>query len=804
MSPSTEKSDSSAQPAPSLASTDDLQAPDPHDESPIGPGHFIDLPKEDMALLLEAESGLLAADHNVDPGLTATPGRGDPQTPTKHAESLKPLTQNTSTPFRASSQNQTSKHEEMKTIIHAELGPKVYAVNPRWVATLYCRQAPVKKIMKFLNHKSRYSLKRWKGLPESPRLEEDLYNPLHKIISDIVREFNPSGALGVTREVLDTHETHLRHDNVAHPGTKPDISIKATGASFESPHPRRMSPSQSALGVGWSNVAAVFEVKLDVMKGSETDHLKQIAGYCRQIFIHQPNRTFVRCLQLITEEHVQLVHFDRSGVYISPFINIHKDPYTFVRLVVGLSSCDEDVLGLDTTVSWTVDPETGRKVSGLVKAPDASGALVDYEISMASPPFIRAAIRGRGTVCYRAVHPQTKAEVLIKDSWRSDTRTPESTYLKDGQEIDGVVRLLAFDDNCGETRVFRPEHAGSDFHNRIKSRIVMEHCTGRRAYRHIYESLPANSRISRCHSGDISIRNILLGDPNPERIGRRGILIDFDMAIWILRPPESIAKDPRSGSQRWQSRALLRNRKAFALEKAPGPPPADHLDDLESFFYIFCFLVGVFTGPEKEGYSRDPRVEEIFARMDVADPESAAGAKDNIVVHPFELSDWWGEPCQGLIEMYQLMVQTIEKTKGKIRNSAKTTVDEKLKQLEKLGREETGHHKTLIAAFDQALEEIKSEDLKRNANATPLAWPEDLQGETSNRPPTSPSPAERTRNRHTPIATASSITPQEGRRNLKRPSNTIPEEVLNAKRKVRNVRWTDLSDQAGAENDEEE
>ncbi|KAF6747060.1 hypothetical protein DFP72DRAFT_781367, partial [Ephemerocybe angulata] len=315
-------------------------------------------------------------------------------------------------------------------------------------------------------------------------------------------------------------------------------------------------------------------------------------------------RLFVRAL-LITEETVYLVHFDRSGVYLSRPINIHKDPYTFVRLVVGLSSCDEHVLGLDTSVSWTVDRRTGRKVSGKVRAQDSDGSLIEYEICMAMPPFVRATIRGRGTVCYRAIHPKERTEVIIKDSWRTDTRFPESTFLKAGKDIDGVVKILAYEDNCGETRFYRHEdkHPHPSFHNRIKSRIVMSHCTGPLdTFTTRFQLIAALRDAIQAHHElwllgilhrDISIRNILLGDPNPEHVGQRGILIDFDMAIWMSRTAESVSKDPRSGAQRWQSIATLRNRIAFAKKKL-DPPAADHLDDLESFFYVLCFLVLIF------------------------------------------------------------------------------------------------------------------------------------------------------------------------------------------------------------------
>ncbi|TEB22076.1 hypothetical protein FA13DRAFT_1799188 [Coprinellus micaceus] len=97
---------------------------------------------------------------------------------------------------------------------------------------------------------------------------------------------------------------------------------------------------------------------------------------------------------MVTENHVCLVHYDRSGVYFSPLIDINKEKETFIRLILGVSSPDEKILGLDTSVQWVIDDVTGRKVSGTVKVDEkdpekGTSTVVTYDLDMEEPPLIR-------------------------------------------------------------------------------------------------------------------------------------------------------------------------------------------------------------------------------------------------------------------------------------------------------------------------------------------------------------------------------------------------------------------------------
>jgi hypothetical protein len=77
--------------------------------------------------------------------------------------------------------------------------------------------------------------------------------------------------------------------------------------------------------------------------------LTNSSSFIRRIFIHQPNRRFVRDL-VLSGHQLRLFHFDRSGAQYTPPLSIHDDPHTFVPLIHGLGSPNEADIGLDTSI----------------------------------------------------------------------------------------------------------------------------------------------------------------------------------------------------------------------------------------------------------------------------------------------------------------------------------------------------------------------------------------------------------------------------------------------------------------------
>jgi hypothetical protein len=194
----------------------------------------------------------------------------------------------------------------------------------------------------------------------------------------------------------------------------------------------------------------------------------------RQIFIQQPNRFFVRCL-IVTEKQARLLHFDRSGVQYTPLFDFHKLPHVFVRLILGLCSTDERVLGFDDSVRWTIGAD-GTKVAGTLRTIGPTNTIVEYELMMDAKPFTRNSIRGRGTTCW-PVRDANNRKLLVKDYWMSDGRIPEFTLLEKFENVQGICKMLCYEeqraktkDNRGKVNIF----GAGIFRNRTAIRIVLE------------------------------------------------------------------------------------------------------------------------------------------------------------------------------------------------------------------------------------------------------------------------------------------------------------------------------------------
>jgi hypothetical protein len=115
--------------------------------------------------------------------------------------------------------------------------------------------------------------------------------------------------------------------------------------------------------------------------------------------------------------------FDRAGVLYSSTFDIDTDPLQFIRLIVGLSFCSNDLLGYDPTITAT--PE-GRFIQ-----------VKDKHYRILKTEYIADMIRGRGTVCYHAA--EGDETYAIKDSW-VDTGRPhmEVEFLKTASQVDGI------------------------------------------------------------------------------------------------------------------------------------------------------------------------------------------------------------------------------------------------------------------------------------------------------------------------------------------------------------------------------
>ncbi|TEB23491.1 hypothetical protein FA13DRAFT_1601766, partial [Coprinellus micaceus] len=306
----------------------------------------------------------------------------------------------------------------------------------------------------------------------------------------------------------------------------------------------------------------------------------------------QPNRFHVRSL-IITEKHAWLAHFDRGGSQITPPFDIHQHPATFIRLVAGLSSTSEAMLGLDDSIQWTI--VDGRKAGGTLTTTGPSGEPKAYPI-VDQIATNRGSIRGRATTCWRIRDPETLEDFVVKDSWRPDDRSPEYDLFELTKDIPGVAQMISHETGRVETRDIRCPSTVGQYLNRVSSRMTLRlygkpltsFTSTLQLLRAMRDALAAHQKLVggdvRILHRDISHNNVLFGQEGAAE-GERGVLIDLDIAFRATEDKPTVRVDHNLGTRVFQSMCVIGN--AYLQQRSPA---YDYLDDLESFLYLLAYI----------------------------------------------------------------------------------------------------------------------------------------------------------------------------------------------------------------------
>ena len=180
----------------------------------------------------------------------------------------------------------------------------------------------------------------------------------------------------------------------------------------------------------YKHVRVVGEQKKSYDTSRFKADLLQLTRYARGVFADQPTRRFAHAFSLCASK-MELWVFDRSGAYSSGTFDIHDEPDKFARALVGYTTMDDDVMGLDTFV----ERQDGHRY---VTLDDASGK--ETRIRLDKAMVRQKAIVCRGTTCY-----ETQNSHVAKFSWASDKRKLEVEQLKlaETMGVEGVARVVA-------------------------------------------------------------------------------------------------------------------------------------------------------------------------------------------------------------------------------------------------------------------------------------------------------------------------------------------------------------------------
>ncbi|KAJ2928389.1 hypothetical protein H1R20_g8696, partial [Candolleomyces eurysporus] len=538
------------------------------------------------------------------------------------------------------------------------------------------------------------------------------------------------------------------------------------------------------------------EMKVERQKVSDKDQWLQVGVYVRQIFIQQPNRRFVRAL-LLTENSVRLFHFDRSGGMYSPFINIHDHPDIFIRLVVGLNSLDEPTLGLDTSIRWNI--EGGRKVDGTLTVQKADGtSQIAYKLCKVDPVIAYYGIRGRATQCWSVSDPGTGTRFLIKDCWKEETRISEHVYLQEAKGLPGVVQMVSFEPNRGETKFLRGGFGTShkDFHNRIAIRIILDSYgdsienfkSAKQLLRALRDAIIGHMELymkGTLHR-DVSIDNILLGkkgDGSEPPPGFYGVLIDLHMAIKVGRDTVKRSADWRSGSSLFKSIAVLLSCVPIDDSKDTVPPLAhDHLDDMESFFYVYTYIIHVF---DANGVSFP--IPKLMLSWKRSDAEHGARFKQAYLADKYiskQIGQRWPKPCIELLHEFQDWLQPYA---GKKRELTLRNLEDRGsiggEELKALMEAIAAQYRSVIRLFNKAIRDLEIEDGNGGSEHNNKEIEIEMYIERFKTPPRLSSGAATSPDGYpdsSPLA--NKVLGRNARKSLKRSSNEYPDEIPGAKR----------------------
>ncbi|KIM49675.1 hypothetical protein M413DRAFT_113979 [Hebeloma cylindrosporum] len=232
---------------------------------------------------------------------------------------------------------------------------------------------------------------------------------------------------------------------------------------------------------------------------------------------------------------------------------------------------------------------------------------------------------------------------------------------------------------------------------------------------------------------DITLNNILIGLPGSTE-GSRGVIIDFDMAIWPTRTMSLAEVDFPTGTRAFQSVVALMS---TVIATKSHRLCYDHLDDLESFFYVLCWICFGHSGSREKVYPWPITLQN----WESAAPQTAAHLKASV----FSMNLHWAGICtpffgdifQDLLkDLQRFFLQHVNRKLDSVPPpNAPPTDRSTLPSLPEVIPESSQHYATILGFIDNAIRK-RAALLRKSVAAEPvqaIAAPS-----TSRSPPSTP------------------------------------------------------------------
>ncbi|EFP93001.1 FunK1 12 [Puccinia graminis f. sp. tritici CRL 75-36-700-3] len=392
------------------------------------------------------------------------------------------------------------------------------------------------------------------------------------------------------------------------------------------------------------DVLVPFELKKD--KSLATQAVTGLAKYVCEVFKSQPTRSFVVGVTLCGTL-MQLWQFDRSGAIGSESVDLKADKKNlakFFDLMLCFLKCNKQLLGFDPTF---IEAQDRRHLE--MRIPIKNG---NQELVIDSSHIFRASgICGRGTTCWEAHLSEDKSQkFMIKDSWQPKQRPEEGEMLRkvNKKNLPHVVRYHHHEDVCVDGKIVdieshvrrgpnfqncqkipineKPDdpNVQNEFINRVHRQLILKD-VGQPIWK-VDSPLRLLEALEGCITGhqalfdagilhrDISINNLMVNNDTKDA-DRKSFLIDLDVAIrYPTRNDEDL--HARTGTKVFMSIGLL-----FKLNTHT------HVDDLESFFWVFIWICIHYPDDQRKGLSEVTHWNQYT-------PEGLGASKSGYLTHP--------------------------------------------------------------------------------------------------------------------------------------------------------------------------
>jgi len=179
----------------------------------------------------------------------------------------------------------------------------------------------------------------------------------------------------------------------------------------------------------WKQILVPGELKSNPAADVASKAWLDLGRYAREVLAAQDNRRFVPGFTLCGSR-MRLWNFDRLGGIASSQFDINEDGLQFVSAVLGFLWLNEEQLGFDPTIITA----GGKRYVEIERDDRTERLILDKVIKRV------ACVAGRATTCWRAYREgdESRAPLVIKDSWQYPEREEEGELLRESTEKDVV------------------------------------------------------------------------------------------------------------------------------------------------------------------------------------------------------------------------------------------------------------------------------------------------------------------------------------------------------------------------------